>query len=484
MKKREPIKHKLIWMSMIVSNISILLVSLIFVSYYIYTQRQNLANELILLNRVIADRTSAAINWQDKSLAWESLQQLKIKESIVNACLYDSEGNIFVEYRSKDNHLCPKDPIESSKSEKLWESVSTYTKITFKGSNNGAVFIKSDLRDLYPAIIKVFVMCIFAIIFSDIIAYIISSHFQRKIAKPIAHLAFAAKKIKNDVGFNTQVEVISNDEVGDLTILFNDMMQTIDQRDKKLAQINQHLKDKTTKLEKSLKIKSDFLSNMSHEIRTPIHGVINYIKIMQSCWDKDSDEDKLHYLNRLFKSAERLSSLINNLLDYSKLEKGKITLKKRSYDFIQLVEDVIDESLILFENKKDLKLLLDTDNNDNIIANIDESYITQVIRNLYGNAIKFTEKGEIKATLKKIMWKDQESLSFSLQDCGPGIPPSEFEKIFEPFVQSSATNNGSGGTGLGLAICKEIINEHGGSIWVQNNNNIPGAIFHFIIPLT
>jgi PAS domain S-box-containing protein len=228
--------------------------------------------------------------------------------------------------------------------------------------------------------------------------------------------------------------------------------------------------------------KSEFLSNISHEIRTPMHQILSYSKFGIDKTDNAKKEKLLHYFSKIDTIGRNLLSLLNNLLDLSKLESGKMDYDMQKKDLKVIIDIVSNEFLSLITEKG---LLLKTVEN-NIPTEIvcDEDKIGQVIRNLLSNAIKFTQK-EKKITISieqhQIDNKSIPALLVNVSDQGLGIPENELNTVFDKFVQSSKTKTGAGGTGLGLAICKEIIKAHNGKIWAENNLE-GGSTFCFMLP--
>lgn len=229
--------------------------------------------------------------------------------------------------------------------------------------------------------------------------------------------------------------------------------------------------------EKANKTKSEFIANMSHELRTPLHGILSFASFGIKKYSSAEPEKILDYFTKIRQSGETLLSLLNNLLDMSKLESGKMIFEFKPADVGMLIKATTEEFYSLLSERG---LIVRTFNCDsNLMAVVDAEKIKQVVRNLIGNAIKFSPRnGSINITLTS----EDGSLLISVRDEGAGIPENELEAIFEKFVQSSRSKSGAGGTGLGLAICREIVTQHKGRIWAENNPE-KGSTFYFVIPL-
>ncbi len=223
--------------------------------------------------------------------------------------------------------------------------------------------------------------------------------------------------------------------------------------------------------------KSEFLANISHELRTPLHGILSYAKFGLN-EAATAERSELHeFFHSVDHCAENLLHLVNDLLDLSKLEAGRMSFEFRLADLGELVEVVIDEFRSLCaEQKMEIRYERPAEATATMV---DRSRIQQVVRNLLANAVKFSpSSGTIGVRLRRV----GKAMLLSVRDEGPGIPPDEIEAVFDKFVQSSKTKSNSGGTGLGLAICREIVAGHKGRIWVENNAGV-GCIFYVELPV-
>jgi GAF domain-containing protein len=237
------------------------------------------------------------------------------------------------------------------------------------------------------------------------------------------------------------------------------------------------IQDKSRQLEIASQHKSQFLANMSHELRTPLNAILGYTELILDNIYGETPEKMREVLERLHANGKHLLGLINDVLDLSKIEAGQLTLDLADYSIKDVVDTVASAVESLANGKK---LALTTDVGSNLpIGHGDGRRLAQVLLNLVGNAIKFTDRGEvaIKATA------ENGSFTVAVRDTGPGIAPPDQGKIFEEFQQAdnSATKR-KGGTGLGLSIAKRIIGMHGGRIWVESDVG-KGSMFAFTIPV-
>ena len=243
------------------------------------------------------------------------------------------------------------------------------------------------------------------------------------------------------------------------------------------ARLFGEIAQKSRELEIASQHKSQFVANMSHELRTPLAAVLGYAELLQEGIYGALPEKSLPILTRIRSNGQHLLGLINTVLDISKIEAGQFKLNLAEYALGSLVETVMVATESLAATKK---LAFKTDVAKELPYGLgDEQRLTQVLLNLVGNAIKFTDAGEVRITAGAA----NGHFELSVSDTGPGIPLEECEHIFEKFRQVDSSNTrAKGGTGLGLAIAREIIEMHGGRIWVESRLG-QGSTFRMELPV-
>ncbi len=304
--------------------------------------------------------------------------------------------------------------------------------------------------------------------------------------KEIYHNALLGKTYINDdftVQFEGKEEIqhydlkvgpwyLTEDEVGGIIISVQNITQAV--------KINEELKNAKEVADLASKAKSEFLANMSHEIRTPLNGVIGFSDLLLRT---PLNEIQTQYLNYINESGENLLNIINDILDFSKIESGKMDLLIEKSDVYDMVSQVIN--VILYQSqKKNIELLLNIEPGLPKTLLIDESRLKQILINLLGNAVKFTEKGEIELKVEKLGIDDKNiSLRFSVRDTGIGIPVEKQKYIFDAFTQeNSSISKRYGGTGLGLTISNNILKYMGSHLSLISAPD-QGSVFFFDIEI-
>ena len=243
------------------------------------------------------------------------------------------------------------------------------------------------------------------------------------------------------------------------------------------ARLFREIEDKSRQLEVASQHKSEFLANMSHELRTPLNAIIGFSEVLADRMFGDLNEKQEEYLKDIYASGTHLLSLINDILDLSKIEAGRMELELADFDLPQ----AIDNALMLVRERAGRRSITLHTAVDARLGQVraDERKIRQVVLNLLSNAIKFTPEGgriEVAASPR------DEWVEVSVSDTGVGIAPEDHEAVFEEFRQVGTVEKKAEGTGLGLTLCRKFVELHGGKIWVKSELGV-GSTFTFTIPV-
>ena len=318
----------------------------------------------------------------------------------------------------------------------------------------------------------------------------------RSIIRPIQSLVTATGRIARG-DFQQSVTVTSNDEIGTLAESFNGMVQQLDtsqaevkryqhtleaqveERTRKLEEKTREAVDLAKKAQAASHAKTEFLANMSHEIRTPLNGVLGMTQLLLHTPLTDKQKRFVEIADR---SGISLLDAVNDILDFSKIEAGKLQLDNSDFDLQELIEEVTDVFAHRVQSKQ---VELASRIQDEMPTHLrgDVTRLRQILVNLLGNAVKFTEQGEIVVSVSRVEEQaDQVTLRVEVKDTGIGIAPSVQDKIFEAFSQADgSTTRKFGGTGLGLTIVKQLVRLMNGTVGVESSLGV-GSTFWLQIP--
>ena len=328
---------------------------------------------------------------------------------------------------------------------------------------------KEAYAPLYASILRTSALLLLGLGMATLASLLIGG----RVVRPVEVLRQGAARIGAGV-LDHRIEVRTGDELEALATEFNRMAAQLQES---YAGLEQKVRERTHELEIASKHKSQFLANMSHELRTPLNGIQGYTELILDGIYGQVPEKIRDVLERVQHSGHRLLGLINAVLDLSKIEAGGLTLSLADYSMQGVVQTVCTAVEPLAAEKR-LALQV-TVPPDLPVGKGDEQRITQVLLNLVGNAIKFTEVGEVGVQVTSA----NGAFVVAVSDTGPGIAEADQQKVFEEFQQAdSSSTRKKGGTGLGLTIAKKIIEIHGGRIWVESSLGT-GSTFRFTLPV-
>jgi len=364
-------------------------------------------------------------------------------------------------------------------------------------NNNGhwTLLIMQDEEEFNAILTNFRSDMIYISIVISIIILFIGYLFSNSIIKPLDKLKNGMEIISKENNLNYKIKLEKNDELGALAQSFNIMTSKLKNSRKQLSDYNRKLENKVKErtkalnlsmkaikyqnieLKKTSKLKSDFLNVTSHELRTPMTAMKGYNQMLiNEKFGKLNDKQK-KALDVIFRNTERLDRLVQDILDTSRLESGTMKFIPKKTNIKKFTDEIV-ETMQAAGNIKKIKIKSKI---DDIIPDllIDDQRVSQVIRNLINNAIKFSPEGSV---INLNVKNNKDNILFELQDFGIGIPKNKIDKIFNVFYQvESGSDRTFGGTGLGLTISRGIVLGHGGDIWVESEKD-KGSTFKFTLP--
>lgn len=452
-------------------------------AYYIAMQEVSDSARAALAGKLEA--ATAAAFFSDALAAQAVVDSIVVGDGVAAISLQGIEGNILATRRLREPGL------GITAIDRQLTPASVALDLSSGGINVGRLEVALSRNHALGAVIKLLPIQGGIFLLTLLIASVGTRRIRQTIATPIQELLSTMGRVGQDQDFSVRIEPQGPEELGSLINRFNEMIGQISVRDQHLAehrrQLQEQVVERTRKLqsaaasaEHSSRAKGDFLARMSHEIRTPMNGVVGMAELLQNT---QLDARQMRMLGTIRRSADALLEIINDILDFSKIEAGKLVVLNEDFPLVEMIEDVCDLLAARAEERK-LDLACHIDPHVPEIARGDVIRLRQVVTNLLGNAIKYTEQGHV-LVRTRLLSAEQEGLRIRIEveDTGLGIPADALETVFEAFTQvDSFETRKHGGTGLGLAITKQLTELLDGEIGVASKLG-KGSTFWVEVPL-
>jgi signal transduction histidine kinase len=477
------IKRKLTLLVMLTTTVALLVAAVQFILNDLRDYRRRSVNDLDILAQILGENCTSPLEFEDKETAGKILSALQVKPNVLAAAVYSKDGKLFAPYLAAgqpSNKIPERAPPEGQRFEN--RQVTLCQPIVKGGEHLGSIYYDFDLIDVWRRVGWNCGIVAAMLAIAGVIAFLVSSRLLREILKPILDLAQVANVISEKRDYSVRAVKQTQDEIGFLIDCFNGMLIQMEKHEKTLREVNEQLAKSETRALAATEAKSQFLANMSHELRTPLNAIIGYSEMVQEELEEVGQTQFVADLQKIHAAAKHQLSLINDILDLSKIEAGKVTMFVESFDLSNLVEEVATTiGPMVRKNGNQLEIDCPADLGT---MRADQTKVRQILLNLLSNATKFTEHGVIRLEARPTTSAETGSAAFkfTVSDTGIGMSSEQLGRLFQAFTQAEAsTTRRYGGTGLGLAISKKFCEVMGGDVTATSTLG-KGSVFTVVLP--
>jgi len=449
---------------------------------------EHTTDEISAVGAIVADQAAAAVLLHDRAAARDILTSLRTDERISDAVIYDVTDHCFAEFHRHAAAGCPARWGDGVRREE--RALVQCRPVVAGGERVGTLALRIEVPGELRLLTRSLPVGVVIVGLSLFQAALLMAVLEGKVSRPLLAIAGTARQMAQSHRFDQRVSLSAGDEVGILATSFNLMVGEIERRDAELARqrglleeevverrrVNTELVVAKDKAEEAARLKSEFLANMSHEIRTPMNGILGMIDLVL---DRSSDVEQKEQLRAAQQAAQSLTSILNDILDLSRIEAGKLNIESIPFDLQAAVRECV-RTLEVTARQKGLDLRLVFAKSCPVWVRGDPMRLRQILINLIGNAVKFTDTGEVAVEVGR----DANSLiDVEVRDTGIGIAADKLDEVFEPFTQADGSHaRRFGGSGLGLAITRRVAHLMHGRVWAESEPNV-GSRFVVELPL-
>ena len=454
-----PIGQKLVVVAVAASVLALFVSSVAVGSAAFVALRKDVRGDLQAQAQIIATNSSAAVAFQDVRTANQIIGALHSNADIEMACLYDGTGKPFTSYQREDGQCPGTAPPDGTL---IGRQVTVSLPVAETELRVGTLYVEGNLSQVRSRLMAQIVASVFGIVLGVIAAMLLSARIQRLIARPIEDLSSVAARISRGGDYSLRAAKHGDDEVGQLVDTFNTMVAEIERRDDQLRSAS--------------RLKDEFLAALSHELRTPLNAVLGWVQVLRAA-PADANTQTRAY-ESIERNARAQASLIEDLLDISRIVTGKLSFKSEPVDLVPII-DAACEVVRPAADAKNISMTRHLMPSPQWVAG-DPNRLQQIAWNLLSNAVKFSNMG---GHVDVSLHADAQQYFFEVRDDGMGISAEFLPHVFDRFRQADGSmTRRHGGLGLGLAIARDLAELHGGSVMADSGGLGKGSTFTVVIP--
>jgi signal transduction histidine kinase/CheY-like chemotaxis protein len=485
-------------------------------AYNLHVYRENLVADLTTQAELLGHMTAPALSFDDRRLATENLNLLRLRPNVRAAAIYDARGRPFATYAVTDEGRPLPDLSEADGVRTEGWNLVLFKRIVKDREVLGAVYLRAEHQLVSRALSYIGIAAIVLAV-AMLIAFLLTAQLQKLVTVPILAISRIAREVVEQRDYSRRGDKLSDDEVGTLVDAFNDMLAEIERRTQELERSNQEIAremgertlaqqevmrlnagletrvhERTAQLEAANaalsrakavaeaanQSKSAFLSSMSHELRTPLNAILGFGQLLESETMPASPAQKKEFVGHILKAGRHLLVLINEVLDLAKVESGTLTLSPEPVALAEVLREC-HEMIEPLAQEHDIRTIFPPEDAAHVLA--DRTRLKQVLLNLLSNAIKYNrEEGSI---LVACTHETPGRLRISIQDTGAGLSAEQMEQLFQPFNRLGQEAGAQEGSGIGLVVTKRLMELMGGGIGVNSVEGM-GSVFWIELPVT
>ena len=473
---RTTLQRKLVTAMMLTSTSVLLLAGAVFVGHDFVSFRRLLVVTIVTRANMLGANSTAALAFRNPEDASQVLDALRADPRMIAAALYDQEGRLFALYpRSASPASVPREPGPAGPRFDQG-AIAVSEPVLVDGRRIGAIYIRAGTGLIDDRLRVDAMVVLFAVLGSILVAFGLSTWFQRRIAQPVLNLALVAKSVSEHKDYSVRAKAVGDDEVGVLAEAFDEMLEEIQGRDREIRLLNADLErrvvERTKELEESNKEMEAFSYSVSHDLRAPLRHIDGFVELLTKHAGPSLDEKGRRHLATISGAAQKMGALIDDLLVFSRM--GRTEMRKTSVDLGALAADVVRELEPDAQGRRvDWKL------GALPIVKGDPAMLRLVLTNLLSNALKYSGPREA-ARIEVESQSQNGEVVVVVRDNGVGFDPTYVHKLFGVFQRLHGPTEFEG-TGIGLANVRRIVSRHGGRTWAEGAID-QGAAFYFSLP--